>query len=775
MARRRTKKKTAPSALRRILLGSLAVVGIALIVGGLIFASYLMQLDEEVRRRFDGVQWTLPAQVYAAPLELYPGLVIGADGLRTELDRLGYRHSDRLQGPGTYTGDGSELDIHSRAFSFWDGQQPAAQMAVSIAGGKVSGMRNLDTGESQVLFRLDPMLVGSIYPQQGEDRVLVRLDEVPPLLIQGLVAVEDQRYYEHHGISFRGIARAAIANFKAGRIVQGASTITQQLVRNFFLTLDVTWARKIREMLMAVLLDHHYSKDQILEAYLNEIFLGQDGGRAVHGVGLASQFYFNKPLSELRTHEVALVIGLVKGASYYNPRRHPQRATDRRNVVLGVFRERGLISPEEYEQAVQQPLGLAGTPQGGVARYPAFVDLVKRQLRGQYADEDLTHEGLRIFTTLDPRAQEALEANISDGLARIEKAHKMPEGTLESAGVVTNVSSGDVLAVVGGRRTRYAGFNRALDSRRSIGSLAKPFVYLTALEQPDRYALSTPLPDEPIELQLPTGQVWAPKNYDRKLHGPQPLYVALARSLNLPTVRIGLDVGEAQVLETMHDAGYSGDAKPLPSIFLGAVDAAPLEVAQMYATLGGGGWRSPLSAIREVLASDGQPLSRTSLRVQQALPEDAVYLTNWALTGVTRFGTAASTYRTISSDVVLAGKTGTTDDLRDAWFAGFGGERVGVVWVGRDDYQPMGLTGSTGALPIWISLMNDLHETSLDLLAPPDVESLLTDTASGLKADEGCPHAVLIPYVMGNEPQEWAPCAKASVSKPLQWLREIFQ
>lgn len=767
-------KKSGPSLLRRTLYAALAILLVVLTVAGLWASSYLMQLDAEVRQRFAGVRWTLPAQVYAAALEIYPGLNITGEEFERELQRLGYRRGSMPQGPGTYAMAKDQILVHSRGFAFWDGQQPPLQMAVRISGAGVEALTNLDTREPQVLLRLDPMLVGSIYPKQGEDRILVRLDEVPPLLIQGLVAVEDQSFYQHRGISLRGILRASLANFRAGRIVQGASTITQQLMRNFFLTLDVTWSRKIREMLMAVLLELHVSKDQILEAYLNEIFLGQDGNRAVHGVGLASQFYFNKPLAELRPHEIALVVGVVKGASHYNPRRNPQRALERRNVVLGVFRDHGLISPAEYDDAVAQPLGLAGTPKGGVERYPAFVDLVKRQLREQYSEEDLTSEGLRIFTTLDPRVQESLERNIAEGLTGIETGRKLPDGTLESAGVVANVSNGDVLAIVGGRRTRYAGFNRALDSRRSIGSLVKPFVFLTALEQPARYGLQTILPDEPVELQLPTGQIWAPKNYDKRLHGPQPLHVALAKSYNLPTVRVGLDVGERNVLNTLKRAGYSGDSPALPSLLLGAVEISPLEVAQMYGTLAAGGWKSPLSAIREVLTASGEPLSRTTLRVQQALPEDAVFLTNWALTSVVRSGTAASVYASVPRDTVLAGKTGTTDDLRDSWFAGFGGDRVAVLWVGRDDYQPMGLTGANGALPIWTALIKDLRERSLDLLPPPDIEEQLTDSASGLKADEGCAGAVLLPYVSGYAPQQWAPCAKAATPEPLQWLKDMF-
>lgn len=769
MARRSRSKS------RKIWYGVLATFLVLSSLGLIVFSSYLIKLDKEVRERFAGARWALPAQVYAAPMELYPGENISAAEFKHELQRLGYRPLERVGGAGTFAMSQEQADIHVREFHFWDGLQPELQVRVNFTGSSISSLQNLSSGEPEAIFRLDPMLIGSIYPQKGEDRVLVRISDVPPLLSQGLLAVEDQGFYDHIGISFRGIARAMWVNLRAGRTVQGASTITQQLVRNFFLTLDRTWKRKFNEVLMSLLLEAHYGKDEILEAYINEIHLGQDGNRAVHGFGLGSQFYFNKPLNELQSHEVALLIGLVKGASYYNPRRNPERALQRRNLVLGVFLREGLIDQTEYESAVQRPLGLSGGGRGGVERYPAFVDLVKRQLRGQYKDADLTDEGLRIFTTLEPRAQEALERNVSQGVTDLEASRSIKSGTLESAGVVTSVDRGDVLALVGGRNVRYAGFNRALDSRRSIGSLVKPFVYVTALNEPQRYSLFSMLEDEPIELRLPNRQIWAPKNYDKKLHGPQPLYWALAKSYNLPAVRVGLDIGEKRVMETLHRAGYSGDAAPLPSSLLGAVDIAPVEVAQMYATLAAGGFQSPLTAIREVLTKEGEPLSRYPLRVRQTLPEGPVYLVNWALIRVMQQGTGASSMAVLPPGMTVAGKSGTTDDLRDSWFAGFGGDRVAVVWLGRDDYQTMGFTGSSGALYIWSRLMRDLHIRPFDPIPPPDIVELSVDTATGLKADEGCQSVMLVPFLRGYAPDEYAPCANASTPQPLQWLRDIFQ
>ncbi|TXH04087.1 MAG: penicillin-binding protein 1B [Nevskiaceae bacterium] len=753
-----------------------AALLILLSAGVVVFSIYLVGLDHEVRARFAGARWALPAQVYSAPLELYPGQNLDADTLRHELERLGYRSMAEPDGPGTFEITRDQALINTRDFKFWDGEQAALKLSLRLAPAGITGVNDATTGKPMDIVRLDPLLIGSIYPQQGEDRVLVKLSDVPPMLTKGLVAVEDRSFYSHYGVSPKAIFRAAFANLRAGHVVQGGSTLTQQLVKNFFLNSAQTWDRKFKEVFMALLLEAHYSKDEIMEAYLNEVHLGQDGNRAVHGFGLGAQFYFNKPLNELRSHEIALLVGLVKGPSFYNPRRNEARAKARRDLVLQIFRDEGLIDDNEYKSAIERPLGLAGKG-GGVDRYPAFVDLVKRQLKGQYQESDLTNDGLRIFTTLDPRTQEALEKEITDGLPQLEQQRRMKPDTLEAAGVVTSVDGGEVLALVGSRETRFPGFNRALDSRRSIGSLAKPFLYLTALSRPQQYNLHTILPDEPIQLTLPNKDVWEPHNYDKQLHGPQPLYMALAQSYNLPTVALGLQIGPPAVMETLHAAGYTGDAAAVPSIFLGAVDIAPVEVAQMYATLAASGYQSPLSAIREVETKEGQPLSRYPIKVKQTLPEGPVYLTTWAMRHVMTLGTARSVYNVISPDVVLAGKTGTTDELRDSWFAGFGADRVAVVWVGRDDYKPMGLTGASGALQIWTKVMHDINVRGLDVTPPADVVEQLTDPVTGLRADEGCTGAISVPYMQGYAPNDAAPCAKSAspVDSAVDWLKGIFK
>jgi penicillin-binding protein 1B len=741
-------------------------------------ALYALSLDREIRQRFTGARWALPAQVYAAPMDLYPGLPMNAETLAAELDRLGYRRLQTMAGPGTYSLDARQINLVTRAFEFWDGAQPARRLAIRFDSQGVSEIIEPGVTSMHALLRLDPMVIGSIYASHGEDRVLVRLDEVPQILAAGIVLVEDRHFFRHFGISIRGISRAAVANLRAGRVVQGGSTITQQLVRNFFLTLDQTWRRKLNEALMSVLIEVHYEKAEILEAYLNEIFLGQDGDRAVHGFGLASRHYFNKPIEELATHEIALLVGLAKGASFYNPRRNPERAKGRRDLVLRIFHDAGLIDADELAAAIEKPLGVGERGQGGTERYPAFVDLVRRQLQQDYKEQDLLNDGLRIFTTLDPRSQDALEREIGQQLPALEKARNMAADTLEAAGLIISAEGGEVQALVGGRRTRFAGFNRALDARRPIGSLSKPFVYLTALNAPDRFNLFTYLRDVPVSLSMPNGSTWTPTNFDEKIYGDVRLYEALARSYNLATVNLGLDVGIEPITRTMAAAGLRQPPRALPSLTLGALDLSPFDVAQMYSTLATGGYRYPLTAIREVTTVDGEPLSRYGMRVSRALPEGPTYLTNWAMEQVMIFGTGRAAYNALSPMVRLAGKTGTTDGFRDAWFAGFSSDRVGVIWVGRDDNQPTGLSGSSGALPIWARTFARLNARSFDPLMPPDVEMVLTDPETGLRADDNCLNPMEIPYIVGYSPTEMAPCATPAVPQGrglTDWFRGLWQ
>lgn len=685
--------------------------------------SYVSMLDVKIREQFEGKRWALPARVYARPLELYSGMRLTPNTFDEELKALGYEKiKTTLSEPGQYRRNSNKFLINTRAFKFWDATDPSRLVQVHFQSNKVSSIRELKPEQQLALLRLEPKLIGKIYPTHNEDRILVRVNEVPDLLIKALIAMEDHNFFNHYGISLRGMLRAFIANFKAGDWVQGGSTLTQQLVKNFYLTDERTLKRKFNEAMMALLLEWHYSKAQILEAYLNEVFLGQDGNRAVHGMGIAAQFYFNRPLAELKLPELALLVSLVRGASMYNPRKHPQRATERRNLVLDKMVERGMLDLADAEIAKSSALGITKKPFGSVFPYPTFIDLVRYQLRQDYREEDLRSEGLQIFTTLDPYIQKVGENSMVRGLKRLEKYNRHTSN-LEGAMVVTNSDNGEVLAFVNGKNPHYAGFNRPLNARRPIGSLVKIAVYLTALENSRTYSLLSPLDDKPYQWEdQHTGEVWNPQNYDYRSHGRTPLYRALAYSYNLATVRLGMELGLNKIRETLHRLGVERDFKVYPSMLLGSVSLTPLEVSQMYQTIASGGFRVPLRAIREVLNHEGKPLQRYALSVEQRFDAAPVFLLNYALQQAVRIGTGRKVAQKLPSKLVLAGKTGTSNDLRDSWFAGFGSELLTVTWVGRDDNKPMGLSGGSGAMVIWGDFIQKIRPQSLAPITPNSIK-----------------------------------------------------
>jgi penicillin-binding protein 1B len=737
---------------------------------------YVGYLDYRVQERFEGTRWALPAHVFARPLELYLGAPLTPDQLTRELERLGYRFASEARRPGQVSRNGSRFHLYTRPFRFWDGQEPAVNLSLSIEQGSVTALTDRATRKSVDLVRLDPMQIGAIYPAHREDRILVKIEEVPPILTDALLAVEDREFYQHHGISLRSVLRALVANLKAGGVVQGGSTLTQQLVKNFYLSNERSLRRKVNEAIMSLLLELHYSKDEILEAYLNEVYLGQDGSRAIHGFGLASQFYFERDLSELADDQVALLVGLVKGPSYYDPRRHPQRARQRRNLVLDLMAQQGYLSDSDTLKFKAKPLGTLRREALAVNAFPAFLDLVRRQLRRDYREEDLNSQGLRIFTTLDPALQTQAVNVLQQKLAQLERQRGLPADSLQGALLVTRTANAEVMALVGERDAASSGFNRALDALRPIGSLIKPAVYLSAIEDPSHYTLASLVDDTPLTIELSGGRRWQPANYDKKYRQRVTVYEALVHSLNVPTARVGLDIGVNAVIRTLHQLGVGRDFKSYPALLLGAANMTPADVTQMYQTLAAGGFRSPLRSITAIVAADGTPLQRYPLRVEQVAGAGPVFLINTALQGVVREGTAASLGSAFSPDLGLAGKTGTTNDLRDSWFAGFSGDLLGVVWLGRDDNQPMGLSGTSGALQVWKELMSEVRLEPLILSQPPQIEMAEIHLPDGLRADRHCENRVQLPFLAGSAPQDYAACARgtAATAPVLPWLKEVF-
>lgn len=747
----RTAKRRSPKQKRISAIWRIALVSTVLLV------AYLVWLDVRILTEFEGKKWSLPARVYARPLELYAGAPYTIQHVLKELKLLGYRNRKDLSRPGSYNASQSIIAVHKRGFDFWDGTENERRLRIHFDRSSVFRITSPDR-QAVTLARFDPLYIGGIYPEQAEDRILVQLSEVPELLVKGLLSVEDKGFYRHSGISFRGITRALISNIKAGRAVQGGSTLTQQLVKNFYLSSERSLKRKANEALMSVLLELHYDKDEILQAYMNEVYLGQAGERAIHGFGLASYFYFERPLNELDLPGIALLIGMVKGPSAYNPRRNPGNAVKRRNVVIEVMRKDGIITAGQATAAKQAGLGVTQKAPGGISRYPAFMELLKAQLKQDYKQKDLETEGLQVYSTLDPIIQDIAENTLDRRLSGIENDRGLKKNTLQGAVIVTSGHNGELLAMVGGREALYAGFNRALHARRQVGSILKPAIYATAYSQPQHYSMLTPVDDSPLQVKAHEEELWEPRNYDGEYHGRVPLYLALAHSYNVSSARLGLTLGLDSVFDTLHRLGIKKSLPPYPSVLLGAVELAPLDVAGMYQTLAANGFRTPVRAIRDVLDADKKPLQRYPVKLSRVIDPAVAYLTNASLIEVMRNGTGRSFYRRFPKSMVVAGKTGTTNELRDSWFAGFSNDKLGVVWVGNDENKPVRLTGSTGALQVWTDIMQEAGIESLRLAPPDDIEFAWVEAATGRLTKEGCADSIQFPFIKGSQPREKSDC-----------------
>ncbi len=738
----------------------------------LISLAWLIVLDFQVRAKFDGKKWAIPARVYARPLEVYEGLLLTPEELLIELKSLGYRHVKKVYQPAQFERNGSRFTIYSRDFIFADKKEIASRYTVALANDNgQSVVTQLVGADDDLVLRLDPKEIGSIYPNDGEDRVLVALADTPPLLGETLIAVEDKNFANHYGISFSGIARAMIANIKAGRFVQGGSTLTQQLVKNFYLTQRKSLWRKIQEALMAPLLELHYTKAEILEAYINEVYLGQSGPRGIHGFGLASQHYFGRNLQNLQPDQIALLVAVVKGATYYNPWRNPERALARRNLVLQIMADNQLILPADAKKYSAKPLGVVAKSSASQGDYPAFLDIVKQQLRRDYRDEDLQSEGLRIFTTMSSSIQAITEASLSKRVDAINRVR--PQNNLQAAAVITAVGSGEVLAAVGDRNPRYSGFNRVLRMRRPIGSLVKPFVYLAALKQSDHNTLATLIDDSPVSINLPNGTVWEPRNFSKESYGQIPLYEALAYSYNQSTARLGMATGLPSVIAMLEKAGAEEEISPLPSLLLGAIDLSPLEVSHLYHTLAADGVYTPLRTILNVVDADHQPLQRYPLASRPSISSELSYLIHYNLQAAIKIGTGKRATQQLPKNLMVAGKTGTTNRQRDSWFAGYSGDHLGVVWLGNDDNSPTAYTGSSGPLPIWSDVFANISTRSISYQQPSNIEYYWVDSVDGLLSAEQCDNAILMPFIKGTQPAKTTECiyATAPISR---WFEGWF-
>mgnify|MGYP000512292375 CR=1 FL=1 len=711
----------------------------------LVVVAWLIYLDAQVRYKFEGKRWALPAQVYARALEIYDGRALNLKNLQYELSMLQYRKVAAPTRPGEYALGGSstrrQVSLFIRGHSLPDEAQAPVLVTFYIESDVVNGLSASD-GVSQAIYTVDPFKMAGIYPGSREERELLSYEEIPDALIAALLATEDRDFFDHWGVSPWSIVRAMWENMRAGRVVQGGSTLTQQLVKNFYLTSKRSIWRKVNEALMSVMLEIHYSKQALLETYVNDIYLGQSGATAVHGFGMASYFYFGKALQHCDTHELALLVAMVKGPSYYSPRRHPQRALDRRNLVLSLMQQEGYLAHPRYRQMSTLGLGVISKPSIRSNQYPAFLDLVRRQLREEYGEDKLRTEGLKIYTTLDPQLQDSLE-QASEKIMPSLAARNGKD--LQLGGVVTGVGTGEVLAMLGDKNPRYQGFNRALDASRQIGSLIKPAVFLTALMEPERYHLASTIDDKPFKIQFENGDEWQPKNFDKSDHGEVPLFKALSRSYNVATARLGLDLGVDSVQETLRKLGVEKALNPYPSILLGAQSMSPFEVSKFYQTIASNGFNMPLRAIREVTTAQGDVLSRYPFEIDQVVAAEAIYLLQHALQETMRSGTGRSVYRRLPAALRVAGKTGTTNDNRDSWFSGFSGDYLGVIWVGKDDNSSTSLTGSSGALRVWTELMARIPQYPLATPKPSAIDYHWFESNEWAVTDDQCRDAQPLP------------------------------
>ncbi|MDN7136172.1 penicillin-binding protein 1B [Pseudidiomarina sp. 1ASP75-5] len=717
--------------LMRFLLVTLAKLALVVLIT---LGFYAIYLDSSLTKRFASERYQASAIVYARPLTLEPTAPLRMSQVLAELTQLRYQQSATTAASGSYRRSGDQLEIHRRPFDFASGPAMAQKVRVSFANGRVASLRSLPDGRMLSQFQLDPLVLGQVTGDQGEDRLLVGLERVPNLLIETLLLVEDRDFYHHAGVSLSSIGRAALANLAAMETVQGGSTLTQQLVKNLYLTREQTLWRKANEALMALIIDFRFSKNEILETYFNEIYFGQDGGRAIHGVGLASRYYFGKSVEELEPAEMALLVAIVKGPSYYNPHRYPERVKKRRDMILQLMFAENLLSQPAYLTALDTTLVAPKGPRVGQTWAPHYLAQVKQELSQLNVPEDWAQQGLRVFTYFDPLAQQIAEASVASQLPRLSKAEE-----LQAAVVIAEPDNASLVALVGDRQPQQFGFNRASMAIRQVGSLIKPTIYGLALAQKNSFHLGTIVEDQPLELQEADGSTWRPANYDGKFQGSLMLYDALAQSRNLPAVRLGLSVGIPAVVDKLQAAGVDTPIPSVPSLALGSVELSPLQVSELYGVWAQQGRYRSYATIQALTDHRGLEFyQRRPPAGYEVFDEVTTALVNYGLRGVINEGTGKALAALFGSDA-LAGKSGTTNDYRDSWFVAYDEDKLVTVWLGRDDNQPIHLTGSSGALPVVAEIFSQLGVRPLATQPPAPLQLTAFHPQTGVAIPLDCP------------------------------------
>lgn len=687
--------------------------------GAVLTVFYGGYLDWQIRSKMDGQIWRLPAEVYSRIESVKISDNLAFDEVIQILLDNEYRQTTMVAAPGDFKLEDDTIVVLRRAFPFPDKPEPQRVLRLRFVDNKLNRIEDLVAVKAIDEFRLAPKLIAML-ESDNEDRLAIPLQNYPRLLIDALILTEDRRFYDHHGINPVGIIRALITNIRAGQTVQGGSTLTQQLVKNLFLSSERTITRKANEALMSLVLDWRYDKNRILETYLNEIYLGQNGDTQIHGFELASQFYFGRSIREISLDQIALLVGMVKGPSLYNPWRNPQNALERRNVVLKLMLEHKMIGDELYQLLSQRPLGVQ--QKGQISRkYPSFIQTLQADLRRELGEHKISSLlGARIFTTMDLKQQAQAENAVVNTVSQLQLKTKNPY--LEGAMIVADYRVGEIRAVVGGLQTQYAGFNRALMAKRQIGSLVKPSIYLTALSNPEQFRLNTPINNQPITINVKGSPPWQPRNYDKKYSGSVMLMDALARSLNIPTVNIGMKVGLSKVIDTQKAMGWDNVEIPkVPAMLLGAYTISPYDVTKLYQTIANQGGRIELTTVDTIADRQGNIIYQHDKTAKQVVPQEAAFQTLFAMQQTVERGTARSLQNDYA-DLRLAGKTGTTNDARDTWFVGIDGKNISTVWLGRDDNGETKLTGASGALQIYKDYLSHTYIEKLKLNKPANMK-----------------------------------------------------
>lgn len=693
----------------------------------IIFGVYGVFLDKKIKSFINGKIWKAPTVVYGRVVSIEPDMLCNQDSMVHLLEALRYRRVSKITTAGEFIVCKNNIELLRRSFKFPNREEGEIRVSLLFNQEKLLRISNLATRNNFGLLYLDPQIISILYTPDGQKRLFIPRSEFPDVLVDMLLAVEDRYFYYHDGIKISSIGRALLVNILARRTVQGGSTVTQQLIKNLFLNNTRSLWRKFNEAYMALIFEYRYSKDRILELYMNEVFFGKYGSDQIHGFPLASFYYFGRPLNELSLDQQATLVGMIKGASLYNPWKNPKITLERRNAVLKSLRDLNFLDQELYSILSIRPLGVC--LKGEVLMLqPAFLHMVQKEVHNITQIHDLS--GTKIFTTLDPIAQKSAEQSITLGICKLRRYAKIDD--LEGAMVVVDRFSGEVRAMVGGSNPRFSGFNRAMYARRAIGSLIKPVIYLTALSNPNKYHLNTWIADTPVNLLQSNGAIWAPKNYDRLFRGKVTLIDAFVKSFNIPAVNVGLTVGLNVISDNLVKLGISPTVISLfPSILLGAIALTPIEVAQGFQTIASGGRYSVLSSISCIVDKCEKILYQFRPKTERVIAPQAVYLVLYAMQQVTERGTAHLLSMKFPG-LQLATKTGTTNDYCDSWFVGIDGKEVVIIWVGRDNNKATKLTGASGALSLYSMYLELHHPTPLHLITPHGIFQASVDCCGNL-------------------------------------------